>query len=499
MGAVWVARHRITRESVALKLMYTDGPRQDELHERLLREAAAPAQIGHAGLVRVLDAGVDPEDGTLYIAMELLSGESLRDRLARPGTTRATALGLVVEMLDPLAAAHARGFVHRDLKPQNAFVERLPDGRERVKLLDFGLSRRPGVNTVTDAGNVMGTVAYVAPEQLRDARNVGPAADVWSVGVMLYQILAGRLPFEGTAAVLFGRILGEPPPALGALVPDADPRLVALITRCLAKVPAERPADAGALHGELVATLTPRPAAPSPSSTDVLESAPTAVTPALKTPEPAILPPSLDSAITERRPSRDRGLGVRVGAIAAAAGIGALLALLVAWVARDDPPPATTAVAPASMLPPLTPVTRPPPAQVARAAPSDPRPAPTPSELETPERTSPSEEPRESAPSQRAQEFARAQQEQQQHQQQASPPSGANPRDCGRITNATNARCFIAATGGNASGEYMLRNLILAHTLIGDRMRARQLARRYFAEYDGSPFAAPIRQLGYSP
>jgi len=571
MGAVWVARHRVTRELVALKVLYPDGPREDELHERLLREAAAPAQIGHPGLVRVLDAGVDPDDGSMYLAMELLEGESLRDRLARPGLTRRAALDLVVALLEPLAAAHALGFVHRDLKPQNAFVARARDGTERPKLLDFGLSRRPGVVTVTGAGNVMGTAIYTSPEQLRSARNATPAADVWSVGVMLYQILTGRLPFEGANALLFGKILSEAAPPIATLAPDVDPALAALVERCLAKDPTARPADAGVLRRELVAVLdaapraadTPLRMAAAPTS-PVEAAAHTEDTPRTDTPphavdapppteasaplraggpsaipSPAASPavplavqpppllgadgtsPTMDSAITQRHARGRPVVSRRLIAVVASALAGSTIVIVLASVVGEDPPspPGPGTVPEGTTAPPPLQVAAVGPASVSARAPAvasidtgpatvisqpttvDPRPD-APDVLAGEERPEP---PRQAVRAQQQHPPPPPRQQQQQQQQPPPPlpppgrPSGTNPRDCGRIVNATAARCFIDATGGSASGEYMLRNLVLAYTLLGDRSRARNLASRYFFDYGSSPFAMQIRQLGYTP
>lgn len=548
MGVVWVARHRVTRQLVALKVLYPDGPRQDELHERLLREAAAPAQIGHPGLVRVFDAGVDPDDGSMYLAMELLQGESLRDRFARPGLGRAEALHLVVELLEPLAAAHELGFVHRDLKPQNAFLARQADGSERVMLLDFGLSRAPGVKTVTNANNVMGTAIYTAPEQLRSARTVGPQADVWSVGVTLYQILAGKLPFEGHTIALFGKILGEPPPPLRTVAPDAPPALAALVERCLAKDPTARPADAGVLRRELAEALAGAPAVlpgDEPLHTE-MATEPIAVRIEIGAgagADPVVMPvaaaagqpeaevaaaapdraaaslATADSEITKRRGRQPAGpagatrrnrLVLFVGAALLVGAGGVLLSFAFGGTGPDADD--STGVAPASL-----PVAVAAPPAPAPALPRDRGasssvdgvevtspggPAGTPDDgVDEPDRPTASGRPGGAGDTRPSRSGIHPFEDPEPPWPAALPtePSG-NPRDCGPIVSAVAARCFVQATGdAPGSSEYMLRNLILAHTLLGERGRARPLASRYFASYGTSPFARQIQQLGYGP
>jgi serine/threonine-protein kinase len=255
MGAVYAARHVLTGVEVALKLLYPDVG-QDEAHlERFLREVRFAAEIGHPGIVRTLDAGEDA-DGTLYLAMELLRGEDLAAWLDRPSTTAEQAVDVILEVLEPLAAAHARGIVHRDLKPENVFIAREEDDRRVVKLLDFGIARQVGVSSKTTSGVGLGTTHYMAPEQAVSARDVRPAADVWAVGVMLYEAIAGVLPFDGESvhAVVLAACTAPHDP-LPTHAPGVDRRLAALVDRCLAKRPDDRPADAGALRAELEALM----------------------------------------------------------------------------------------------------------------------------------------------------------------------------------------------------------------------------------------------------
>lgn len=255
MGVVFRARHRVSRHLVALKVMHPIVALDPASVARFAREARVAAAIGHDGIVQVLDAGSD-DDGTLYLAMELLEGESLRARLTRADVTRGEAIALIDALLDPLSAAHAAGFVHRDLKPENVFVTR----EGRTKLLDFGIAKEIAPASATLTGAAIGTPHYMAPEQVMSAKGATPASDVWAVGVMLYEILAGRPPFDGpTPHAVVVRACVEAPTPVTELAPGVGPELAELVTRALSKDPSARPADAAALRSALRAALTNDP------------------------------------------------------------------------------------------------------------------------------------------------------------------------------------------------------------------------------------------------
>ncbi|MEQ9323237.1 MAG: serine/threonine-protein kinase [Polyangiaceae bacterium] len=232
MGEVWRARHEVSGRHLALKLLPAsfDDP---SAAARFEREVSAPARVGHPGLVEVLDAGQDGD--RWFIAMELLEGEPLRAHLAEP-----QALDRVAQALEPLAALHDADLVHRDIKPENLFVTR----GSRVKLLDFGLAKTmdaDGVMTSTRSGR--GTPGYLAPEQALAPADIGPATDVWAMGVILYEILAGRHPFEAeTGEGMVMRACTEPHRPLAEL--GVARPLSELVDRCLAKEPKRRPPDA---------------------------------------------------------------------------------------------------------------------------------------------------------------------------------------------------------------------------------------------------------------
>lgn len=253
MGEVWVARHAVTGRYAALKIL--DRADHAGIAERFRREAAVTAELGHPGIVEVLDAGFGDGDHSFYIAMELLDGCTLEERMADPLASPEEILSLIDATLVPLAAAHDRRVVHRDLKPANIFVT--SGGASPVKLLDFGIARDATAEGMTMTGTSMGTPAYMSPEQALDARRVTPATDVWAIGVMLYEALSGERPFSGqTSHALIVAACTEPHLPLVEIAPGVDPKLSALVDRCLSKNPLERPANARELRKELAPFVT---------------------------------------------------------------------------------------------------------------------------------------------------------------------------------------------------------------------------------------------------
>jgi serine/threonine protein kinase len=254
MGEVWAARDLLLDRPVAVKVLGAALAGDGRAAERLRREARAAARLDHPNIARMLDLG--EHDGRPYLAMELLEGESLAARIDRAAPMPpAEAARVVAAVADALQAAHSAGVVHRDVKPGNVF---LTSGGE-VKVLDFGIASAAGEADLT-TGDLLGTAAYLAPERAL-GRPATPAADLYSLGVVLYQLLAGRRPFQGGSDIelAMAHVTARPVP-LALVAPSTPPSLVAACEHALAKDPAARPPSAAAFARRLRA---PAPAAPA--------------------------------------------------------------------------------------------------------------------------------------------------------------------------------------------------------------------------------------------
>jgi serine/threonine protein kinase/predicted DsbA family dithiol-disulfide isomerase len=255
MGTLYVGRHLQTGRRAALKVI--DRATPDSL-ARFRVEASVAAQLNHPGIVDVFDADMDAESGCCFIAMELLDGCTLRQVMDDAHSTPQHVIDLLISALEPLAAAHEKGFVHRDLKPENLFVLKQPVSGLHVKVLDFGIVSRQTDERLTRAGTAMGTPHYMSPEQATSARDAGPASDIWSLGVMMYEAIRGEVPFDGeTGNAIIVKACTSPHMPLDAVIPDVDPAIARLIDRCLAKQPGDRPQSAQALLIELKALIRP--------------------------------------------------------------------------------------------------------------------------------------------------------------------------------------------------------------------------------------------------
>jgi eukaryotic-like serine/threonine-protein kinase len=236
MSSVFRARDRLLDRHVALKVLHQHYADDDEHVARFRREARAVAQLSHPHIVTVIDRGVD--DGRQFIVFEYVEGENLKDLLRRAGRLPVRrAVELTIAVAEGLSFAHGQGLVHRDVKPQNVLLNEEGD----VKVTDFGIAHSLDVDGgLTEAGTVLGTSDYISPEQA-GGRSVTPATDVYSLGIVLWELLAGEVPFPGDSFVAVAlRHVNEPPPSLLDVRPDVPVRLAAAVDRALAKHPADR-------------------------------------------------------------------------------------------------------------------------------------------------------------------------------------------------------------------------------------------------------------------
>lgn len=260
MGEVYRAVNETLGRPVAIKVLRPELLKNVEIVERFMREARAAALVRHPNVVDVLDVLV--HEGVPFIVQELLHGKDLSQYLEASGGKLPVdqALPLLLPVIEAVGVAHGKGVVHRDLKPENVFLHEV-EGQVIPKVLDFGISKltAPDAKKMTATGLTMGTPAYMSPEQIQGSGNVDPSSDVWSLGVVLFEVLSGRLPFEAeTPGALFVKICTVEATRLDAVVSDVPPELVEIVGRCLRPSRAERYPDASALAKALRAVLVER-------------------------------------------------------------------------------------------------------------------------------------------------------------------------------------------------------------------------------------------------
>jgi serine/threonine-protein kinase len=264
MADVYLAQDALLGRQVALKLLHHRFAQDQEFVERFRREASSAAGLSHPNVVAVFDRG--EWDGTYYIAMEYLPGRSLKAVVREHGPLAPSdAIDIVVQILLALRFAHRRGIIHRDIKPHNVIL----DEEGRAKVTDFGIARA-GASDMTMTGSIMGTVQYLSPEQAQ-GHPVTEASDIYAVGVVLYELLTGSVPFEGESAVTIAlkQVSVQPTPP-SHLNPQVNPALDAVVMRALAKDPAQRFAGAD----ELIAALQQARAGIAPAPPDVVPTHP---------------------------------------------------------------------------------------------------------------------------------------------------------------------------------------------------------------------------------
>ena len=246
MADVYRAKDQLLERTVAVKILHQQYENDTEFITRFQREAKAAARITHPNIVNVYDVGV--AEGRHYIVMEYVPGRTLKERIKEEGPVPVPqALQIARQIAGALAQAHANNLVHCDIKPHNILV--MPDGN--VKVADFGIARAVTESTMTYNDNIMGSVHYFSPEQARGTM-ITPKSDVYSLGVLLYEMLSGRIPFDGNTAVSIARKhLEEDPQPLHMIAPGIPPVVEALVTRMMAKDPAQRP-DSSMLVQDIV-------------------------------------------------------------------------------------------------------------------------------------------------------------------------------------------------------------------------------------------------------
>jgi serine/threonine-protein kinase len=256
MGIVLSATHLELGCRVAIKVMRSEFAHSDDAVTRLLVEARAAASIRSEHVARVLDVG-RLESGIPFLVLEHLEGRDLAQILRKSGRLASQiAVDFVLQACQALSEAHSAGIVHRDLKPENLFLSSRADGTLLVKVLDFGISKRLTQDgreaAVTNPSELLGSPLYMAPEQMNSTQGVDARADIWSLGVVLYELCTGQSPFFGeTIPSICARVIGVDPAPPSSLVPDVPPGLEAVILRCLSKDPASRPADVAELAAAL--------------------------------------------------------------------------------------------------------------------------------------------------------------------------------------------------------------------------------------------------------
>jgi tRNA A-37 threonylcarbamoyl transferase component Bud32 len=377
MGAVFEARHARLARRFAIKFLLPEFAANREILRRFENEAKAAGGLEHPNLAAVTDFG-RADDGSPYLVMEYLGGEDCSKLLRRLGPLSVPrAANIVLQACRGLAVAHAATIVHRDLKPENLFVTDAGDGSDLIKVLDFGIAklRISDASVITGTGATFGTAFYMSPEQARGAGDVDPRTDVWSLGIVLYELLSGRKPFLGEQFLqVIHEILSFEAPSLSTLRPDLPPKLVAVIEAAMKKDLAQRLPSVVALAEALAPFAGTR-------ATDERRPSPAALAATAATPATNVsvgtgaLSRGVATGVSEIPPgvvpsAARRGGAVKLGlALGAAVVLAGVVALVLgrgsserrAAVVQPAPPPVVPS-RPVAIAPPSPPLVPPPPA-----------------------------------------------------------------------------------------------------------------------------------------
>ena len=386
MGEIWLATHVRLNQKVAIKRLLDVG--SPAAVERFLREARTAATLTSDHVVRIIDVD-EAEDGAPFFVMEHLEGQDLSELLKQKGPLPPEeACRLVLEACEGLAEAHSRGVIHRDIKPANLFLAERANGTRIVKILDFGISKievAEGVGLTTTA-RIMGSPKYMSPEQMRATRDVDARTDIWSLGIVLYQLLSNRLPFTGAVPVaLAAAVMIDAPTPLEGVPPELE----RIVMRCLEKEPGARFATVvelaqalAPLAGDpLLATSVRKTAEAASSRPSILAHAPTERESRRTQPDSEakrVTAPTIDAATTgqsvqsvQPAPPQRRWAWIAISAVCILS-----VATVLVFARRNRAEPATAAT---TATPPAT--------AASRAAPTESTPASAPASASTPPTT----------------------------------------------------------------------------------------------------------------
>jgi serine/threonine-protein kinase len=420
MGVLMAAEHEGLHTKVAIKFLLPEMLGHKDIVARFTREAQAAVQIKNEHVAHILDVGT-LESGAPYIVMEYLDGGDLAAWLQQRGPLPVEqAVDFVLQACVAMAEAHGLGIIHRDLKPANLFCIKRPDGQLSIKVLDFGISKMTGIAdsaelSGTKTSTVMGSPFYMSPEQMRATKDADAQSDIWALGVILYELLTGKVPFDGKAATdLAIKVATEPPPAPRLLRPDVPPGLEAAILRCLEKNKRDRFQNVAELAVGLVefapksarvsverirgtilsAGLSGAIAMPPSMQMPALQMAssppaPPAITPSQPVGPAVTAEPVSDDVLASTARSRPRRVAPVIAAALVAMAVGGFLLLRsahepLAPSAMASPPPVDPSVSAPAVAPP-PPVPAPVPSAAAAADPA--APSATPASSATPRHT----------------------------------------------------------------------------------------------------------------